>query len=207
MRKNILRYLALMFVPFIGSLLIRLIYLTSKKKFNLPENLDDENVIFCCWHGDLLMHPYLYYKLRKVQNADVIISDHFDGKIIAKTVVYFKLRTIYGSTNRNASRVLIKAIKTLKNGSDLAITPDGPKGPRREVADGIVVIAKKTKKKIVTLNSIPSSYWQLNSWDKFIIPKPFGELEFFASEPFSVDGLEIEEAKKLVKERLMIHAI
>jgi hypothetical protein len=207
MKKRILRALALVVVPFVGMLLMRFIYLTNRKIFNLPENIPTEPVVFAFWHGDLLMQPYLYYQFRKIPKANVLISDHFDGSLISKTMEYFSLGTIAGSTNRNAAKVLIQAIKSLKEGYDIGITPDGPKGPRYSVGDGIVVMAQKTGAKVILYNCKPSSYWQLGSWDKFVIPKPFGTLEFFASEPIDLTGIAIEEAKKLIQERMMQHVV
>ncbi len=207
MKKRILRGLALVVVPFVGMLLMRFIYLTNRKIFNLPENIPSEPVVFAFWHGDLLMQPYLYYQFRKIPKANVLISDHFDGSLISKVMEYFKLGTIAGSTNRNAAKVLIQAIKSLKEGYDIGITPDGPKGPRYSVGDGIVVMAQKTGAKVIIYNCKPSSYWQLGSWDKFVVPKPFGTLEFFASEPIDLTGLKMEEAKKLIQERMMQHVV
>ena len=122
--------------------------------------------------------------------------------LISKTIKYFGLGTIAGSTNRNAARVLIQGIRTLKDGYDIGITPDGPKGPIHEVADGIIVMAQKTKCKIVLVGIKPTKFWQLNSWDKFIIPKPFGTLNYHSTEPIDISDLEIEEAKNLIKEGL-----
>ena len=207
MKKRILRALALVVVPFVGMLLMRFIYLTNRKIFNLPQNIPTESVVFAFWHGDLLMQPYLYYQFRKIPKANVLISDHFDGSLISKIMEYFGLGTIAGSTNRNAAKVLIQAIKSLKEGYDIGITPDGPKGPRYSVGDGIVVMAQKTGAKVILYNCKPSSYWQLGSWDKFVIPKPFGTLEFFASEPIDLTGIAIEEAKKMIQERMMQHVV
>ncbi|MEA1917671.1 MAG: lysophospholipid acyltransferase family protein [Campylobacterota bacterium] len=207
MKKKVLRYLALLLVPPIGAMLIKLIYLTSRKKFNLPKPLDEKSVVFAFWHGDLLLAPYIYYQLRSTPNANVLISDHFDGKIIASIMRYFRLGTIHGSSNKNAAKVLINAMKTLKNGQDIGITPDGPKGPRCEVADGIIIMAKKTSSKIICFNSRPSTYWRLKSWDRFVIAKPFSSIEFFASEPIDVSDLELEEARALIKKELMKHAL
>ena len=207
MKKRILRALALVVVPFVGMLLMRFIYNTNRKVFHLPQNIPTEPVVFAFWHGDLLMQPYLYYQFRKVPKANVLISDHFDGSLISKTMEYFKLGTIAGSSNRNAAKVLIQAIKTLKDGYDIGITPDGPKGPRYSVSDGIIVMAQKTGAKVIIYNCRPSKYWQLNSWDRFVIPKPFGILEFFASEPIDLSGMELEAARTLIQERLMLHAI
>jgi lysophospholipid acyltransferase (LPLAT)-like uncharacterized protein len=205
LRKRLLRAFALAIVPPVGALLIRLIYLTNKKVFHLPKNVPEEPVIFAFWHGDLLMQPYLYYRFRKKPKVNVLISDHFDGKIIARIMVYFRLGTIHGSTSRNAAKVLIQAMRSLKEGFDIGITPDGPKGPRHEVADGIIVMGQKTGAKVIVYACIPSRYWRLKSWDRFTIPKPFGTLDFYASEPIGLEGMEFEAARKLIKEKLLVH--
>lgn len=205
MLKKVLRFLALVLVPFIGALLIRLLYLTNKKEFHSPDSITDEPIIFACWHGELLMLPYLYSHYRQTPHAKVLISSHFDGILISKTIRYFGLGTIAGSTNRNASRVLIQGIKSIKNGYDIGITPDGPKGPRHEVADGIVVMAQKTQAKIVLVEIKPTKYWQLNSWDKFTIPKPFGIIKYYSTDCIDVSGMDLEEARNLIKEGLLKH--
>lgn len=206
MRKRLLRTLALWFIPPIGTLLIRFIYLTSRKRFHLPQVIPSEPVVFAFWHGDLLMQPYLYYQFRKSPKANVLISDHFDGQIIARIMRYFKLGTIHGSTTRGGAKVLIQGLKSLSEGYDIGITPDGPKGPRHEVSDGVVIMAQKRKAKVIVYSCVPSHYWQLPSWDRFSVPKPFGTLDFYASEPIDLENIEMDEAKRLIKERLMEHA-
>ncbi|MBU1658655.1 lysophospholipid acyltransferase family protein [bacterium] len=205
MFKKILRSSALAIVPFIGFLLIRFLYLTNKKNFHSPDFISTEPTIFACWHGELLMFPYLYSHYRKAPHAKVLISSHFDGALISKTIKYFGLDTIAGSTNRNATRVLMQGIKSIKDGYDIGITPDGPKGPRHEVADGIIVMAQKTKAKIVLVEIKPTKFWQLNSWDKFIIPKPFGSLNYYASELKDISEMGLEEARTLIKKELLQH--
>lgn len=205
MLKKLLRFFAVLILPFIGALLIRFLYMTNKKKFHSPESITHEPIIFACWHGELLMLPYLYSHYRKIPHAKVLISSHFDGILISKTIKYFGLDTIAGSTNRNASRVLIQGIKSIKEGYDIGITPDGPKGPRHEVADGIVVMAQKTNTKIVLVEIKPTKYWQLNSWDKFTIPKPFGTINYYSTDTIDMNGMDLEEAKKIIKEGLLKH--
>lgn len=206
MRKQLLRTLALWIIPPVGALLIRLIYLTSRKRFHLPQTVPSEPVIFAFWHGDLLLQPYLYYQFRKIPKANVLISDHFDGQIIARIMRYFKLGTIHGSTTRGGAKVLIQGLKSLSEGYDIGITPDGPKGPRHVMSDGAVVMAQKRNAKVIVFHCVPSSYWQLSSWDRFTIPKPFGTLDFYASEPLDLEGLEMEAAKTMVREKLMERA-
>ncbi len=207
MRKRLLRALALAFIPLVGSLIIRLLYLSCRKKFHLPERIPEEPVILAFWHDNLLMQSYLYAKTRKKQHIKLLISDHFDGKLLAGVMRYFSLGTIHGSSRSNAAKVLIQAIRYLKEGYDIGITPDGPKGPRHEVADGVIVMAQKTKRPVVVYHCVPSAYWQLGSWDRFMIPKPFGTLTFYASEPIYLDGMEKEAARTLIKTKLMEHAL
>jgi lysophospholipid acyltransferase (LPLAT)-like uncharacterized protein len=205
--KKLLRTLALWFLPPIGALFIRCIYLTNRKRFHLPQNIPSEPIVFAFWHGDLLMQPYLYYQCRQTPKVNVLISEHFDGQIIASIMRYFKLGTIHGSTTRGGAKVLIQGLKSLSEGYDIGITPDGPKGPRHEMSEGVVVMAQKRHAKVIVYSCVPSRYWQLSSWDRFTIPKPFGTLEFYASEPIDVSAMEMDEAKKIIKERLMEHAL
>lgn len=205
MLKKSLRSLATFLVPIIGSLLIRLISLSNKKVFYAPQTLTKEPFIMACWHGELLMIPYAYTKYRKTPHVKLLISEHFDGNLIAKTLGFFGFGTIRGSSTRGGAKALISAIKELKNGYDLGITPDGPKGPRHEVQDGIIVMAQKAKVKITVVEIKPSSYWQLSSWDKFIIPKPFGIINYYISDLIDVQGMDLEEAKQLIKRSLLTH--
>ncbi|DAB27655.1 MAG TPA: hypothetical protein CFH78_06480 [Sulfurimonas sp. UBA10385] len=207
MAKKMLRALALIIVPFLASILIRIIYLTNKKNFYSPDDIGSEPTIFACWHGELLMLPFVYLRYRKTLHVKALISSHFDGMLISKTINYFGIDTISGSTNRNATRVLMQGIKALKEGYDIGITPDGPKGPRHEVADGIIAMAQKAKVKIVLVEIKPTKFWQFNSWDKFIIPKPFGTLNFYSTLPIDVRSMDMIEAKNLVKEGLKKHEI
>ncbi|NPA59881.1 MAG: lysophospholipid acyltransferase family protein [Epsilonproteobacteria bacterium] len=205
MNKQQLRSLALIIVPTLGAFLIRLLYFTNKKVFHAPHNIGDKPIIMACWHGELLMIPYAYTRFRKTPHVKLIISEHFDGNLIAKTLEHFKFQTIRGSSTRSGVKALIQAIKELKNGYDIGITPDGPKGPRHEVADGIVVMAQKAKINIVLVEIKPTSYWQLSSWDKFIIPKPFGTINYYISEFIDVHDMNLQDAKKLIKDGLSKH--
>jgi len=203
--KKVFRFLALILIPTIGSLLIRLLYVTNKKVFHAPKTLGDENFIMACWHGELLMIPYAYTHYKKDPKVKLVISEHFDGNLIAKTLNKFGFETIRGSSTRGGVKALIESIKSLKDGYDLGITPDGPKGPRHEVHDGIIVMAQKAKVKIVLVEIKPTKYWQVSSWDKFIIPKPFGIINYYISDFIDVENIKLEDAKILVKNGLLKH--
>ncbi|MDF1881947.1 lysophospholipid acyltransferase family protein [Sulfurimonas sp. MAG313] len=194
-------------IPFIGSLLIRLIYMTTKRTFHPPKNIPDEPCVIGFWHGDLLMQPFSYFHWKKDPKIAVMISDHFDGEILARTMSYFGLETVRGSSRKGAARALIQAIKKVKDGYDLGLTPDGPKGPRFSMSDGVVAISQKADCYIVLQTCVPDRYWQLGSWDKFVIPKPFSHIHFYCEEPFKVTGMDMEEAKQLIHDKLMKNSI
>jgi lysophospholipid acyltransferase (LPLAT)-like uncharacterized protein len=204
MKKKIFKYLQINVVPFVMQLFVRLIYLTNKKTFHYPENLNDDSYIILFWHGDLLMQPLHYAHFRPNGYMKAIISEHRDGETIRKIVKYLGTGSFDGSSTRGGVKALIGAMKAIKNkDADVAITPDGPKGPIYSIADGAVAISQKTKTKILPFSSIPSSYWQMKSWDKFIIPKPFGTINFYIGEPFEINNLKSEDAKELIFNKLM----
>ncbi len=182
---------------------MRLIYLTCKKEFILPNDLPKEPFIVAFWHGNLLMQPFLYKKVRNNHPIAVMISEHFDGELIARTIAYFGFSSIRGSKKKGGARVLISAYKKMQAGYDIAITPDGPRGPRYSVAGGIVKLAQKANAPIVPFSYTASTFWQLSSWDRFKIPKPFSTLTFTVGDPFWLDGMSIDDAKEFVKEQML----
>jgi len=194
-------------VPFLLQLFVRFIYITSKKVFHHPKIDENEAHVVAFWHGELIMQTFNYQTLKPKGKISAIISQHKDGEAITKVMEYLGVHSFRGSTSKGAAKVLISAIREIKSGGDIAITPDGPRGPRHSVADGIVAISKKTNAKILILNCKPSRYWQFNSWDKFVLPKPFCTLEFFIQEPLDISELEMEEAKELIKEKMLLNTM
>jgi len=192
----------LAFFPPIIYLFIRVLFLSCKKRYHEPKRVPTAPFMVAFWHGEILMNPFMYKKIFKDVKMSLMISDHFDGEMIAKSVSYFGFDTIRGSSTRGGIKALKESFKKIDLGQSIAITPDGPRGPRHSVADGIVAISQKKELEIVTLNYKASSFWKMKSWDEFIIPKPFSTLDFYASEPFSLKGLSKEEAKEEIKKRL-----
>lgn len=106
-----------------------------------------ENVIVCFWHQRLLMMPFANLRGK----GKVLISRHRDGEFITRVMDYFNLGAIRGSYRKGTVSSLREIIHALKDGFDVAITPDGPKGPRFQVKKGIVELAKLTGRPIVPL--------------------------------------------------------
>lgn len=151
-------------VPFFMQLVVRFIYLTNKKVFHHPKIDLNESFIVAFWHGELLMQPFNYKKLKPHGKVSAMISEHKDGEAITRTVEYLGIHSIRGSSSKGGAKALISAIREIKGGDDIAITPDGPRGPRHSVADGIVAIHKKTNARILMFNCKPTKYWQFKSW-------------------------------------------
>ena len=107
-----------------------------------------ENYLFCFWHGRLLMMPFAQGE----KEGKVLISRHRDGELIARIVRYFRIGTVRGSHRKGSIGSLREILKDLENGINIAITPDGPKGPRYVVKQGIVELAKLTGKGIVPIS-------------------------------------------------------
>ena len=117
-------------------------------------------------------------------------------------ISFFGIGAIRGSSSKGAVKALAQSFRELKSGVDVIITPDGPRGPYHSVADGAVVIAQKQNAPIQILNYEASKFWQLKSWDKMIIPKPFSEISYTLSPPFSVTGMELEAAREQIKKEM-----
>ncbi len=200
------RALILKIFPYIGYLILKTLFLSCKKRFKIEEELPDEPIIVTMWHGELLMQPFLYKYLRKERNIALAISNHFDGELLAKIQSYFGFKTIRGSSTKGRLKLLKLMLNSIDNGYDIGITPDGPTGPRHSVADGTILVAKKKRVKIVCFNYKASSFWQLNSWDRFIIPKPFSTITFYSSSLLDVSNLPKDEANTLLKEKLLENA-
>lgn len=201
-----LKYLKLNILPHLLYYLVRIIYFTNKKVYHHPKD-DGKPLIICMWHGDLMSQPYNYFAFRKNGTVKAMISHNKDGEIITKLVSNFKIGAVRGSSSKGAAKVLITALKELKSGNDIAITPDGPRGPRYSVADGIIALAQKSDSNVVCFNTVPTKYWQFKSWDKFILPKPFGRIDFYISEPFDIKNMEFEQAREFVREKMLIHSM
>jgi len=204
--KNILRQVGQVVIPPLVYLLMRIIWYTSFKKFHFISPVGDEQHVCVCWHGELLMSPQAYRKIHKKNPASAIISSHFDGSLIASTLKMLGIRSLRGSSRNGARQVLLQAFKSIKSGEEVLITPDGPRGPRQHMSDGAIGIALKSKLPVFVMNYRAEKYWQLNSWDRFVIPKPFTKVDFYL-QSISLEGMELDEAKEYLLAKMLEHTI
>ncbi|MSN95640.1 lysophospholipid acyltransferase family protein [Campylobacter sp. FMV-PI01] len=209
MEKSSLKNRILMFLTkWILFCAVWLIYLTCKKTFTKTQ-LPPNPCVVVFWHGRLAMMSFAYRhwwlkKFKGKKQGKVIISDHKDGEIIAQVIEKFHIKAIRGSSSKGAIKALINSFKEIKNGIDVIITPDGPRGPIYSVADGAVIIAQKMELEIYALNYEASKFWKFKSWDEMILPKPFSTINFSLSKSFSVKNLSINEAKAKIQSQLFM---
>ena len=152
------------------------------------------------------MSPQAYRKIHKTHPASAIVSSHFDGTLIAKTLNIFAIRPLRGSSRKGARQVLLQAFKSIKSGEEVLITPDGPKGPRHHMSDGAIGIALKSKLPIFVMNFTAEHFWQFNSWDQFVVPKPFTKVDFYI-QSISLEGMELDAAKAYLSRKMLEHTI
>lgn len=128
--------------------------------------------IFAFWHGQLL--PLLW--VHRGEKVRVVISAHRDGEIVARVAERLGHATIRGSSSRGAARALLGIVRELESGAEVAVTPDGPRGPARKFASGALVAAQRVGAPIIGIGVSASRAWRLRSWDQFMIPKPFARV-------------------------------
>ncbi len=204
--KEFFRGVAKVIVPPLVYLLMRIIWWTSSKKFHFISPVSEAQHVCVCWHCELFMSPQAYRKIHKKQPASAIISSHFDGSLIAGTLQLLGIRPLRGSTKKGAKQVLLQAFKSIRKGEEVLITPDGPRGPRHSMSDGAVGIALKSNLPIFIMNFTADNYWQLNSWDRFVIPTPFSKIDFYL-QSVSLEGMDFEEAKEYLREKMLENTI
>ncbi len=140
------------------------------------------------------------------RRAKVIISDHKDGEIITRVISHFGIGAIRGSSFKGGARALMGAIKEIKNGTDVIITPDGPRGPLHSVADGAVILAQRLNLGIYALNYEASSFWKFRSWDEMVLPKPFSRINYSLSAQLNLTGLSFDAGKEAIRQLLFASA-
>jgi lysophospholipid acyltransferase (LPLAT)-like uncharacterized protein len=181
----------------IGAPFVRLLGATWRVRVTGRDALDairreKRAYVLSCWHGELLAAVWAH----RGQGMAPLISEHRDGEIIARICERLGYGTVRGSSTRGGARALLGLVRTLEQGTDVAVTPDGPRGPAERYAPGALVAAKKAHAPIVAIRVRASRAWRLRSWDRFLIPKPFARVVLAYSAPTYVstdDGRTIDD--------------
>jgi lysophospholipid acyltransferase (LPLAT)-like uncharacterized protein len=138
--------------------------------------------VFLLWHEALL--PLLWQ--HRGQGIAIVVSEAREGQYLADLGRVLGYRAVRGSSTRGASRALLGAVRELREGRAVAFTPDGPRGPRRELKPGVVAAAQRGGGVIVPIHAEASRAWRLHSWDRFMIPRPAARVTIRYGRPFEV---------------------
>ena len=133
------------------------------------------------WHNRLFIIPWFYshYMSRRdcPRHSKALTSASKDGEILAAFLARFDIGAIRGSSSRRGAVAMLEMVRTAEEGYDIAITPDGPRGPKYQLNPGVVTLAQKANIPILPISVFYSRYWELKSWDAFQIPKPFATVD------------------------------
>jgi lysophospholipid acyltransferase (LPLAT)-like uncharacterized protein len=159
-----------------------------------------QHIILSFWHRRLVMMPLSYPFKRcdadgNVRGVAILSSDSKDGEISAAIWRHLGIHAVRGTASHGGgAQGLVKMIQVVRQGWDLGITPDGPRGPRFELKPGVIAVARKTRAWVVPVTVAYSSAWQLKTWDKMLIPKPFSKVAVLYGEPYQVPEQIEDEA-------------
>lgn len=170
--------------PWLGAKLIRFIAWTQKSQVYGEDKIQKlwqsgQQVILSTWHDQLLMMVMVY----RGSGAKILISQSKDGELIARTVAYFGQEAVRGSSSRGGRAAFRELMKLSAEKNDLAVTPDGPKGPRHVLKDGVVQLARLSGRPVVPLAYVCSRGHRFKSWDRFLLPFPFARGVYVFGDP------------------------
>ena len=192
---------------FFTFLYIRAVNLTSSIQFeneSIPKQFwnNDKPFILAFWHSQLMM---IGFSWKKNKNVNILASSHSDGRFGAIVGKYFNLNNIQTS-EKNKSISLRFIFKLLNDNNYIGITPDGPRGPKEIVSEGIIKIAKSSKVPIIPIGFWSSKNFKLKSWDSFLITLPFSKCSFVWNKPleipYNIEENQIQHYQKLLQEKI-----
>jgi len=168
--------------------------------------LTGKPIVSVTWHNRLIFFPLMFPR-RERKKSVALVSASRDGQYITDLLKHFGVKSIRGSTSRKAAAVLHEAIKCVKEGYNVSFTPDGPRGPKYKMGRGPIYLASMTGALIVPMSVNASDYWELKSWDRFQIPKPWARLTVIVGKgiaiPPDLDDEGIEKWRVIVEKSLM----
>lgn len=187
------------FVSWLGWLGVSLLCRTLRFRVIGEENLPQgQGTVILVWHGQQLLGFYFF---RQRQYA-ILSSLSRDGDISSSILRRFGWKIVRGSSTRGGAQGLIELIRHLRQGGTVGITPDGPSGPIYHIEPGAVYMSQKTGSPLFPVAFIPDQYWEFNSWDRFIIPKPFSRCIVYYGNPLAVPAKTDPEAFESWKETI-----
>ena len=189
-----------------GIFLFRLLALTIRVKFSpaMRQVLDSgpQRHLFLLWHNRLALALITFSKIKTPLPLTGLVSTSGDGAILAYLMRAFGIRTARGSSSRRSVEGTLELFQALSDERNIVITPDGPRGPRYQVKEGTVTIARDHASGTLVLGLTCSRFWQFHSWDRFILPKPFSTIVVDAQKN---EGTEILTQSSIQKKLITLN--
>ena len=188
----------------IARVLVSLLGLTWRVQARGREHPDGlrrhgQPFVFASWHSQLL--PLVWY--HRGDTTSLLVSAHDDGGYLAGAARAWGYALVRGSSTRGGAGAFRRMLEILRGGGEIAVTPDGPRGPAGIVKPGVVAAAQATGAPIVPVAALSSSSWRLRSWDGLRIPKPFARVRIVYGVPLRVSGeASRSAAAEMLRQRL-----
>jgi len=165
-------------------------------------------VIYILWHNRFFTVPAAWNRIcRHHRQSVTLTSASRDGNMVARAMAVFGLGAVRGSSSRRAVAAMVGLRHALQDGFDVCLTPDGPRGPRYQIQPGVIKLAEATGAPIIPVHVRFSSAWRLQTWDRFVIPKPFSRVEVTFAEaiilPGGMDAATFENARLEIESLLV----
>ncbi len=171
-------------------LIVRLLGITWRYRIEGLERSEGIRArIVCGWHGRSLPYAYRF----RGQGVLVIISLSRDGEMQANVFGRLGYRIIRGSTRRGGIRAAIEAVRALREGGTMALTPDGPRGPSGVVQGGAMLMAQRSGAALVPVGISARPRRLFGSWDRYMVPAPFAHIRMVFGDPIFVPAEASEE--------------
>ncbi len=170
-----------------GSLVVRALFATVHLRVDGGETLDTlrregRPFILVLWHGQMLAPMYVH----RGQDITILVSEHADGEYVTRVLHRLGHRTVRGSSTRGGTRGLRDLLRVARAGGRLAVTPDGPRGPRHVFKPGALLPARIQGIPVIPIGVAASRARVLGSWDRFLLPRPFSTVWVAYGEPVHV---------------------
>ncbi len=183
----------------IGAQLVRALCLTLKFRVSdhagvLTKPRPEFPLLWAFWHNRLFVMPSVFERYLRGRPGAALTSASKDGEILAAFLRRFGIRPIRGSSSRRGGAALVEMKRAMEEGYIVAVTPDGPRGPRYRVSPGVIKLAQITSGCILPVHVSYSRCWRLKSWDGFMIPQPFATVSITLDAPHEVPRTETDDA-------------
>lgn len=196
---------------FIARLLFRTLRFKVIDRAGFLTDPPKEPVIMTFWHNRIPAIAVAFLRNYPHQSRGgviVLTSPSKDGDILAGVMAHLGMGSVRGSSSRRGSTAIRELTEKLEAGHDLAITPDGPRGPKYSLGPGVVFLAQKTGLRIMPLHACYHSAFRLKTWDSFAIPWPFSKITVVVDHYISIDPLlsDLESERLKLEDLLKINA-